>query len=58
MSFLTWMSRQPIGLSVIVTLGGLSYTTRSWSFVRLHMHVSDKYVCEFRGRNSFKGGRM
>ena len=29
------------GLSMIVTLGGLSYPTRSWSCVRLHMHVSD-----------------
>ena len=28
-----------IGLSVIVTLAGLSYPTRSWSGVRLHMHV-------------------
>ena len=28
-----------IGLSVIVTLAGLSYPTRSWSWVRLYMHV-------------------
>ena len=28
-----------IGLSVIETLTGLSYPTRSWSRVRLHMHV-------------------
>ena len=28
-----------IGLSVIGTLAGLSYLTRSWSWVRLHMHV-------------------
>ena len=28
-----------IGLSVIVTLGGLSYPTRSWSWVRLRMHI-------------------
>ena len=28
-----------IGLSVIRTLAGLSYPTRSWSWVRLHMHV-------------------
>ena len=28
-----------IGLSVIVTLTGLSYPTRSWSWVRLHMHM-------------------
>ena len=28
-----------IGLSVIVTLAGLSYPTWSWSWVRLHMHV-------------------
>ena len=28
-----------IGLSVIVTLAGLSYPTRSWIWVRLHMHV-------------------
>ena len=27
------------GLSVIGTLVGLSYPTRSWSWVRLHMHV-------------------
>ena len=28
-----------IGLSEIGTLAGLSYPTRSWSWVRLHMHV-------------------
>ena len=28
-----------IGLSVIGTLAGLSYPTRPWSWVRLHMHV-------------------
>ena len=28
-----------IELSVIRTLAGLSYSTRSWSWVRLHMHV-------------------
>ena len=28
-----------IGLSVIETLAGLSYPTRSWSWIRLHMHV-------------------
>ena len=28
-----------IGLSVIGTLAGLSYPTRSWSWVRLHMYV-------------------
>ena len=28
-----------IGLSVIGTLAGLSCPTRSWSWVRLHMHV-------------------
>ena len=28
-----------IGLSLIVTLTRLSYPTRSWSWVRLHMHV-------------------
>ena len=28
-----------IGLSIIGTLAGLSYSTRSWSWVRLHMHV-------------------
>ena len=27
------------GLSIIGTLAGLSYPTRSWSWVRLHMHV-------------------
>ena len=33
-----------IGLSVIVTLAGLTYPTRSWSWVRLHMHWLDAYV--------------
>ena len=47
-----------IRLSVIMTLGGLSYPNRSWSCVRLHMHVSDAYVRGISGRNSFKGGRM
>ena len=28
-----------IGLSVMGTLAGLSYPTRSWCCVRLHMHV-------------------
>ena len=28
-----------IELSVIGNLAGLSYSTRSWSWVRLHMHV-------------------
>ena len=28
-----------IGLSVIGTLAGLSYPTRSWNWVRLRMHV-------------------
>ena len=28
-----------IELLVIGTLAGLSYPTRSWSWVRLHMHV-------------------
>ena len=28
-----------IGLSVLGTLVGLSYPIRSWSWVRLHMHV-------------------
>ena len=28
-----------IGLSVLGTLVGLSYPRRSWSWVRLHMHV-------------------
>ena len=28
-----------IGLLVIGTLAGLSYPTRSWSWVRLHMHM-------------------
>ena len=45
-----------IGLSIIGTLTGLSYPTRSWSCRRYHMHVSDAYVREFRGRNSVKGG--
>ena len=47
-----------IGLSVMVTLGGLSYPTWSWSCVRLHMHVSDAYARGISGRNSFNEGRM
>ena len=47
-----------MGLSMNVTLGGLSYPTRSGSCVRLNMHVSDVYVCGISGRNSFKGGRV
>ena len=39
MSFLDMDELTAIGLSVIVTLAGLSYPTRSWSWVRLHMHV-------------------
>ena len=46
-----------IGLSTIVTLGGLSYPTWSWSCVRLHMHVSDEYVHGISERNPFKGER-
>ena len=45
-----------IELSVIMTLGRLSYPTRSWICVRLYMHVSDAYVHGILGRNSFKGG--
>ena len=45
-----------IGLLVIVTLGGLSYPARSWSYAMLHMHVSDAHMRGISGRNSFKGG--
>ena len=39
----------PIGLSVIGTLVGLSYPTRSWSCVRLHIHVVEcVFVWDFR----------
>ena len=38
-SFMTWIRLTAIGLSVIGTLAGLSYPTRSWSWVRLHTHV-------------------
>ena len=42
-----------IGLSVIGTLTGLSYSTRSWSWVRLHMHVVG-CICAWNfGTNSF-----
>ena len=42
-----------IGLSVIGTLIGLSYPTRSWSWVRLHMHVVG-CVCSWNfGTKSF-----
>ena len=41
-----------IGLSVIGTLAGLSYPTRSWSWVRLHMHVVG-CVCTWNFRTKF-----
>ena len=41
-----------IGLSVIETLAGLSYSTRSWSCVRLHMHVVG-CVCAWNFRTKF-----
>ena len=41
-----------IGLSVIVTLAGLSYPTRSWSCVRLHKHVVG-CVCAWNFRTKF-----
>ena len=48
-----------IGLSVIVTLTGLSYPTRSWSWVRLHMHmVRCVRVWNFGTKFFFKKGRM
>ena len=48
-----------IGLSVIVTLTGLSYPTRSWSWVRLHMHmVGCVGAWNFGTKFFFKEGRM
>ena len=41
-----------IGLSVIVTLAGLSYPTRSWSWVKLHMHVV-RCVCAWNFGTKF-----
>ena len=41
-----------IGLSVIVTFAGLSYPTRSWSWVRLHMHVVG-CLCEWNFGTKF-----
>ena len=41
-----------IGLLVIGTLAGLSYLTRSWSWVRLHMHVVG-YVCSWNFGTKF-----
>ena len=41
-----------IGLSVIVTLGGLSYPTQSWSCVGLHMHMVG-CVCVWNFRTKF-----
>ena len=41
-----------IGLSVIGTLAGLSYPTRSWRWVRLHMHVVG-CVCAWNFRKKF-----
>ena len=41
-----------IELSVIVTLAGLSYSTRSWSWVRLHMHVVG-CVCAWNSGTKF-----
>ena len=47
-----------IGLSVIETLAGLSYPTRSWSWERLHMHVVGCVCVEFRDEILCKEGRM
>ena len=41
-----------IGLSVIGTLAGSSYLTRSWSWVRLHMHVGG-CVCAWNFKTKF-----
>ena len=41
-----------IELSVIETLAGLSYPTRSWSCVRLHMHVV-RCVCAWNFGTKF-----
>ena len=41
-----------IGLSAIGTLTGLSYLTRSWSWVRLHMHVV-RCVCAWNFGTKF-----
>ena len=41
-----------IGLSVIETLVGLSYPTRSWSWVRLHMHMV-RSVCAWNFGTEF-----
>ena len=41
-----------IGLSVIGTLVGLSYPTRSWSWVRLYMHVVGR-VCAWNFGTKF-----
>ena len=41
-----------IGLSVIGTLAGLSYSTRSWSWVRLHMHVV-RCICAWNFETKF-----
>ena len=46
-----------IGLSVIGTLAGLSYLTRSWSRVSYLCTWLDVYVRGISGRNSFKEGR-
>ena len=45
-----------IGLSVIMTLGGLSYPTQSWSCVGLLIHMVGCVCVWISGRNSFKGG--
>ena len=41
-----------IELLVIGTLDGLSYSTRSWSWVRLHMHLV-RCVCVWNFRTKF-----
>ena len=41
-----------IGWSVIGTLAGMSYPTRSWSWVRLHMHVVG-YMCAWNFGTKF-----
>ena len=59
MSFLIWIRLVAHLVVSDCDLRRSSLTHQRYlSCVRLHMHVSDAYVCGISGQNSFKGGRV
>ena len=59
MSFLTWIRLATHRVVNDCDLRRSSLTHQRYlNCGRLHMHVSDAYVCGISGRNSFKEGRV